>query len=110
VRLAWVGLELPFAPGRAVLAPGSGPGCSPPLGDGGSGSAASSRADINGRPATPLTRSRPSTFWPPRIRAPRPATNAPDGYLSAVRIAAGPPLTARRTPVSRNVLPSRLNT
>ena len=31
-------------------------------------------------------------------------------YLSAVRIAAGPPLTARRTPVSRSVLPSRLNT
>ena len=40
----------------------------------------------------------------------RPAKSASSVYLSAVRIAAGPPLTARRTPVSRSVLPSRLNT
>jgi hypothetical protein len=40
----------------------------------------------------------------------RHAKSASSVYLSAVRIAAGPPLTARRTPVSRSVLPSRLNT
>jgi hypothetical protein len=131
VRLAWVGLELSLASGRTSrqLAMTSGVVSAPRglwrrlaalfLGDYGvqTGYMVTARDAVNvlqtKDPAAAawwrehcglLDGKRPFLF--PR----RPARSGPRSYLSAVRSAAGPPLTAMRTPVSFSVVPSRLNT
>jgi len=132
VRLAWVGLELPLTPGRSsrLLAMTTGVVSVPRgwwqriaallLGRYG----VQTGYAVNARDAVNLLQAKDPTaaaWWREHcahmldgkrwfLFPTRGAKSGPDAYRSAMRIAAGPPLTAMRTPVSLSVVASRLRT